>query len=125
MNLDELLSGYLSLTGRPAATLSVCEYLEFVKVTEERGYNSSYQGKSVNDVSKTESISTENIPNKEENNPVPAESFTNNSKVHHKPTNEQKSVSIPDSAEERKPTSTPKKALHSNSALDLLRSVSG
>lgn len=125
MNLDELLSGYLSLTGRPAATLSVSEYLEFVKVTEERGCHSSYQGKSVNDVSKTESISTENIPNKEENNPVPAESFTDNSKVHHKSTNEQKSVSIHDSAEERKLISTPKKALHSNSALDLLRSVSG
>ena len=125
MNLDELLSGYLSLTGRPAATLSVSEYLEFVKVTEEKGYNSSYQGKSINNVSKTENVSAENIPNKEENNPIPAESFTDNKKAPHEPTNEQKSVSIPNSIEERKPTNTPKKASHSNSALDLLKSVSG
>ena len=32
MNVEELASGYLSFTGRPAATLSVSEYLEFVKV---------------------------------------------------------------------------------------------
>lgn len=87
MNLDELLSGYLSLTGRPAATLSVSEYLEFVKVTEERGYHSSYQGKSVNDVSKTESISTENIPNKKEN--YPAQKAYIEPKIHEEPIEEQ------------------------------------
>ena len=32
MNLNELLSGYLSFTGRPAATLTATEYIEFYKL---------------------------------------------------------------------------------------------
>ena len=32
MTVNELASGYLSFTGRPAATLSVSEYLEFFKI---------------------------------------------------------------------------------------------
>lgn len=33
MNLNELLSGYLSFTGRPAATLTATEYIEFYKLS--------------------------------------------------------------------------------------------
>lgn len=34
MTLDELLSGYLSFTGRPAATLTATEYIEFYKLNQ-------------------------------------------------------------------------------------------
>lgn len=33
MNLNELLSGYLSFTGRPVATLTATEYIEFYKLS--------------------------------------------------------------------------------------------
>lgn len=33
MNLNELLNGYLSFTGRPAATLTATEYIEFYKLS--------------------------------------------------------------------------------------------
>lgn len=120
MTVNELASGYLSLTGRPAATLSVCEYLEFVKMAEERSCNFSYHGKSINDVSKIE-----DIPSKEENKPIPVASSMNNNSTHHELAEAYKETSASVSMREKKQINTPKETLHNNYALDLLKSIRG
>ena len=123
MTINELASGYLSLTGRPAATLSVCEYLEFVKLADEIGNGSSYQGRNTKVSVKEEPVVETILP---DNRKMDREQASSSSELN--------AVVPPIRDENPVSTLTEPKKTNSNeeikqtprrSALDLLKSVSG
>lgn len=123
MNLNELLSGYLSITGRPAATLSVCEYLEFVKLTDGIGNGFSYQGKAIKEPVKEEPVVETILPDnrKMDQEQTPISSELNVVVPTIRDENPVSTLTEPKSPNPNEETKqTPRR-----SALDLLKSVSG
>lgn len=123
MTINELASGYLSLTGRPAATLSVCEYLEFVKLADGMSNVSSYQGKVMKDPVKEEPVVETILPDKKED----SKSFLPSSELNTAipmVRDENPVSAITESSKLVNSNAKPKQASR-RSALDLLKSVSG
>ena len=128
MTINELASGYLSLTGRPAATLSVSEYLEFVKIADGKKNEkaSTYQG-DANVKRKEESVAE--APSKKEPS-IPLSPYPEiNNAVSLTTQRKQASQPLPPpvnmSSQRLALENSLQKRSEAKSALDLLKSVSG
>lgn len=123
MTINELASGYLSLTGRPAATLSVCEYLEFVKLADGMSNVSSYQGRVIEDSVKEEPVVETILPDKKEDSKssLPSSELNTAIPIVH---DENLVSAITESSKLVNSNAKPKQVSR-RSALDLLKSVSG
>lgn len=123
MTINELASGYLSLTGRPAATLSVCEYLEFVKLADGMSNVSSYQGRVIEDSVKEEPVVETILPDNRKMDQEQAPSSSELGAL--APTiRDENPVSVLTAPKKTNPNEETKKTSR-RSALDLLKSVSG
>lgn len=123
MTINELASGYLSLTGRPAATLSVCEYLEFVKLADGVSNGSSYHGRVTKDPVKEEPVVETILP---DNRKMDREQASSSSELNAvvPPIRDENPVSTLTEPKKLNPNEEAKKTSR-RSALDLLKSVSG
>lgn len=123
MTINELASGYLSLTGRPAATLSVCEYLEFVKLADGMSNVSSYQGRIIEDSVKEEPVVETILPDKKEDSKSSIPSSELNTAI--PMVRDENPVSTPIVPTKVVSSNANPKQASRRSALDLLKSVSG